>query len=60
MRPPGVLDLAPGIVAGYLPIALVVVALVGVGLYAVRCGRSPGRRPSGRRLSTSPWGRGSP
>ena len=36
MRPPGVLDLAPGIIAGYLPIVLVVVALLGVGLYIVR------------------------
>lgn len=36
MRPPGVLDLAPGIIAGYLPIVLLVVVLVGAGLYAVR------------------------
>ena len=36
MRPPGVLDLAPGIIAGYLPIVLAVVALLGAGLYVVR------------------------
>jgi VanZ family protein len=36
MRPPGVLDLAPGIIAGYLPIVLGVVALLGAGLYVVR------------------------
>ena len=36
MRPPGVLDLAPGIIAGYLPIVLVVVVVLGAALYAVR------------------------
>lgn len=36
MRPPGVLELAPGIIAGYLPIVLLVVVMVGLGLCAVR------------------------
>ena len=36
MRPPGVLDRAPGIIAGYLPIVLLMVALLGAGLYMIR------------------------
>lgn len=40
MRPPGVLDLAPGIVAHYLPIALLVIALVAIGLLAFRTRRT--------------------
>ncbi len=39
MRPPGVLDLVPGIVAGYLPFALIVLAVVGAGLFALRSRR---------------------
>jgi glycopeptide antibiotics resistance protein len=36
MRPPGVLDLAPGIALAYLPIALVVLAFLGVVFFGVR------------------------
>jgi VanZ family protein len=41
MRPPGVLDLAPGIVVGFLPISVVILALLGAGLLAVRSRRVP-------------------
>jgi glycopeptide antibiotics resistance protein len=40
MRPPGVLDLAPGIVLGYLPVALAVLALAGAALFGVRSRRA--------------------
>lgn len=39
MRPPGVLDLVSGIVAGYLPFALIVLAVLGAGLFALRSRR---------------------
>ncbi len=41
MRPPGVLDLAPGIIAGYLPIVLLVVVVLGAVLYKVRSRSAP-------------------
>ena len=60
MRPPGVLDLAPGIIAGYLPVVLVVVAVLGIGLYVVRSRSLPRSEAAGPRRSTSAWGCGSP
>jgi glycopeptide antibiotics resistance protein len=39
MRPPGVLDLVPGIVVGYVPFALIVLAVLGAGLFALRSRR---------------------
>ena len=36
MRPPGVLDIAPGIALAYLPIFLVALALLGTALFAFR------------------------
>ena len=39
MRPPGVLDLAPGIAAGYLPSSILILLLVGAGLMAIRSRR---------------------
>lgn len=47
MRPPGVLDLAPGIVLGYLPIALVALVLLGTVLFAIRS-RGSSRRTAAR------------
>jgi glycopeptide antibiotics resistance protein len=58
MRPPGVLDLVPGIIAGYLPIALVVVALVGAGIFAIRShsvSRSEAARTTGLDLGLGLW-----
>jgi glycopeptide antibiotics resistance protein len=40
MRPPGVLDLAPGIVLGYLPVALLVLAILGAALFGFRSRRA--------------------
>jgi VanZ family protein len=58
MRPPGVLDLAPGIIAGYLPIVLVVVAVLGAGLYMVRSrtlGRSEAVRTTALDVGLGLW-----
>jgi glycopeptide antibiotics resistance protein len=41
MRPPGVFDVAPGIALAYLPIALLVLALLGTALFVVRDRREP-------------------
>jgi len=43
MRPPGVLDLAPGIVLAYLPVALVALVLLGAILFGVRSRRGSRR-----------------
>ena len=58
MRPPGVLDLAPGVIAGYLPIVILVVAVLGAGLLALRSRslpRSEAIRTTGLDLALGLW-----
>jgi glycopeptide antibiotics resistance protein len=58
MRPPGVLDLAPGVIAGYLPIVLVVVLVLGAGLFAIRSRslpRSEAVRTTGLEVALGLW-----
>lgn len=47
MRPPGVLDLAPAILLGYLPIALVALVALGVVLFTFRSRASSRRAAAG-------------
>lgn len=58
MRPPGVMDLAPGIVVSYLPVALVVLVLVGASLLAIRSrrvGRAEALRTTLLDLAAGTW-----
>jgi glycopeptide antibiotics resistance protein len=58
MRPPGVLDVAPGIALTYLPVALVVLAVLGAGLFAIRArrvSRTTAARATGLDLAIATW-----
>lgn len=58
MRPPGVLDLAPGIVLGYLPVAILVLAVLGAGLFTFRTrrvSRAAAARATALDLAVATW-----